>query len=160
MTGPCKEQFQKRDFPNREFSAPSLLLLQPVRLPADVEGQPAYHNRPFQREDLAKAGDYEFGLREPPRQAKAIYVKEAYGTVYWGGETQTLGRLHHDSGKSPSSRRSLARGRANPRALLQGRYFHVRTRRNKQAIVYHDLGNRFLCFFPQWKGGATRERTG
>ena len=22
-----------------------------------------------------------------------------------------------------------------------------------QALVYHDLGNRFLCFFPQWKGG-------
>ena len=24
---------------------------------------------------------------------------------------------------------------------------------SEQALVYHDLGNRFLCFFPQWKGG-------
>ena len=49
---------------------------------------------------------------------------------------------------------ALARGRANSRALLYGRYFLLRT--PEQALVYHDLGNRFLCFFPNGKEGNPR----
>lgn len=148
MTGPCEEQFQKSDFPNREFFAPSLLLhnlfgYQPM-WKASLHTTIGHFN-----EDLKKAADYDFGLRAATA-GKAIYVKEAFGTVYWGGETQTLA----DS--------------TMIREITQIKEHWLREEQilglysmedvpiedsSEQALVYHDLGNRFLCFFPQWKGG-------
>ena len=148
MTGPCEEQFQKSDFPNREFFAPSLLLhnlfgYQPM-WKASLHTTIGDFN-----EDLKKAADYDFGLRAA-KAGKAIYVKEAFGTVYWGGETQTLA----DS--------------TMIREITQIKEHWLREEQilglysmedvpiedsSEQALVYHDLGNRFLCFFPQWKGG-------
>ena len=148
MTGPCQEQFQKSDFPNREFFAPSLLLYnlfgyQPM-WKASLHSKIGYFN-----EDLKKAADYDFGLRAAT-EGKAIYVKEAYGTVYWGDETQTL----------TDSTMIREINQIKQHWLSEKQIFGLYSREelpiedpSEQALVYHDIGNRFLCFFPQWKGG-------
>ena len=148
MTGPCMEQFQKSDFPNREFSAPSLLLYnlfgyQPM-WKASLHSQIGLFNG-----KLAKAGDYEFALRAAS-VGKAIYVKDAYGMIYWGDETQTLA----------DSTMFNEVNQLKDHWLREEQIHKLYSKENiscdtpeRQAFVYHDLGNRFLCFFPQWKGG-------
>jgi glycosyltransferase involved in cell wall biosynthesis len=148
MTGSCKKQFQTSNFPNREFFAPSLLLYnlfgyQPM-WKASLHATIGYFN-----EDLQKAADYDFGLRAATA-GKAIYVKEAFGTVYWGDETQTLA----------DSTMIREINQIKEHWLGEEQIFGLYYREelpiedpSEQALVYHDLGNRFLCFFPQWKGG-------
>ncbi len=148
MTGPCEEQFQKRDFPNREFFAPSLMLYnlfgyQPM-WKASLHSTIGYFN-----ENLKKAADYDFGLRAATA-GKAIYVKEAFGTVYWGCETQTL--------TDSTMFREITQIKEHwlKEEQILGLYSMKDVPiedSSEQAHVYHDLGNRFLCFFPQWKGG-------
>ena len=148
MTGPCMEQFQKSDFPNREFSAPSLLLYnlfgyQPM-WKASLHCQIGLFDG-----KLAKAGDYEFALRAAS-VGKAIYVKDAYGMIYWGYETQTLA----------DSTMFNEVNQLKDHWLREEQIHKLYSKENiscdtpeRQAFVYHDLGNRFFCFFPQWKGG-------
>jgi len=148
MTGPCEEQFQKSDFPNREFFAPSLLLYnlfgyQPM-WKASLHSTIGYFN-----EDLKKAGDYDFGLRAA-KAGKAIYVKEAFGTVYWGGETQTLADSTMIREINLIKEHWL--GEKQVLGLYAKEGFAVE-KPEEQARAYRDLANRFLCFFPQWKGG-------
>lgn len=148
MTGPCEEQFQKSDFPNREFFAPSLLLYnlfgyQPM-WKASLHNTIGHFN-----EDLKKAADYDFGLRAATA-GKAIYVKEAFGTVYWGDETQTLA----DSTMIREINQIKEHWLGEEQIIgLYSREELPIEDPSEQALVYHDLGNRFLCFFPQWKGG-------
>jgi glycosyltransferase involved in cell wall biosynthesis len=148
MTGPCKKQFQTSDFPNREFFAPSLLLYnlfgyQPM-WKASLHSKIGYFN-----EGLKKAADYDFGLRAAT-EGKAIYVKEAFGTVYWGDDTQTL----------TDSTMIREINQIKDHWLKEEQILGLYPREevpvkdpSEQALVYHDLGNRFLCFFPQWKEG-------
>lgn len=148
MTGPCEEQFQKRDFPNREFFAPSLLLYnlfgyQPM-WKASLHNKIGHFN-----EDLKKAADYDFGLRAATA-GKAIYVKDAFGTVYWGGETQTL------ADSTMIREITQIKGHWLKEEQILGLYSMEDVPiedSSEHAHIYHDIGNRFLCFFPQWKGG-------
>ncbi|MDC1004991.1 glycosyltransferase [Opitutales bacterium] len=148
MTGSCEKQFQTSDFPNREFFAPSLLLYnlfgyQPM-WKSSLHSKIGYFN-----EDLKKASDYDFGLRAATA-GKAVYVKEAFGTIYWGEDTQTL----------TDSTMIREINQIKEHWLGEEQIFSLYSREDvpvdapsEQAMAYHDLGNRFLCFFPQWKGG-------
>ena len=148
MTGPGAEQFKKSDFPNRDFFAPSLLLYnlfgyQPV-WKASLHSQIGNFN-----EKLLKAADYEFGLRAATA-GKAIYVKKAYGSIYWGDETQTLA----DSTMINEIKQIKKHWLGEKQILeLYSKEGLPCVNPIQKSWIYHDLGNRFLCFFPQWKGG-------
>ncbi|MFL2913444.1 MAG: glycosyltransferase [Opitutales bacterium] len=148
MTGPCHKLFQKSDFRNREFFAPSLLLYnlfgyQPM-WKSSLHSKIGYFN-----EDLKKASDYDFGLRAATA-GKAVYVKEAFGTIYWGEDTQTL--TDSTMIREINQIKEHWLGEEQILGLYSMEELPIEDPYD-QALVYHDLGNRFLCFFPQWKGG-------
>ena len=103
----------------------------------------------FNADEFAKAGDYEFSLRTAA-SSRAEHVPEATGVIHWDGNTQTLSDLR--------MKREVERIKAH--WLKDDKIFSLYRTEGvssesdaDKAAILHDLADRFLVYFPQWKGG-------
>jgi len=155
MTGPCQKLFNQSNFPNRDFFTPSLLLYnlfgyQPM-WKAHLHSKIGYFN-----EHLNKAADYDFGLRIS-MMGKAVYVQGACGMIFWGNETLTL--ADSTMGREIEEIKKYWLADQQVQRVYNQEGFSTDSSTDKSKI-YHDLGNRFLCYFPQWKGGQAESEPG
>ena len=97
----------------------------------------------------AKAGDYEFSLRAAAA-SRAAYVPEATGLIHWDGNTQTLSDLRMKREVERIKTDWLQEDKIFSLYRMEG--ISSESHADKAAIL-HDLADRFLVYFPQWKGG-------